>query len=323
MPKNKQAPNYVQYKLQMQYSPPCSSKLAREEGYLYLFGPQFVCLQPSNIVRASWNGDGRSLRTNLSRGDVALVDADVARVLIRNGDLTPVLAELKVTWEETARGSELNPVELTTRARLESGDGVGVDLGAVAWVNVGDLLQGDIAVGGDEKIVVGRNDDLSGSTILGDSWVGGGTVGGLLVNLLESKATRTNVGHFVGDDLGDELVDDEEEGLGAGLPENGVAGAVPGRSLELGLLNKLAGRWVYGKDVGDVETEIREDDKLSGGVEDGVVDVRAIGLLRLGPNWTAFIADVLEQLESTVVDVEGGETVATVMGDGQVLVVVV
>ena len=280
-------------------------------------------LQPAHVVGLARHGDGRDLCADLARGDVALVDAEVARVLVRDGDLAAVLAELEVAGEETARGGELDPGELAVGRGLEGGDGVGVDLGAVLGVDVGHLREGDVAVGGDQELVVGGDGDLGGRAVLGDGRVGVGAVGRLLVDLLEGEAAGADVGDLVGDDLGDELVDHEEVRLGTGLPEGGVAGSVAGGGLEVGVLDELAGGAIDAEDVCGIEAEVREDHVLASGVEDRVVDVRAVGLLRLGTNGLALVANVLEELESAVLDAEGGKTMATVVSNGKVLVVVV
>lgn len=225
--------------------------------------------------------------------------------------------------EETARGGELDPGELAVGGGLESGDGVGVNLGAVGRVNVGHLGEGDVAVGGDQELVVGRDGDLSGRAVLSDGGVGVGAVGRLLVDLLEGEAAGAHVGDLVGDDLGDELVDHEEVRLGSGLPEGGVTGTIAGGGLEVSVLDELAGRAIDAEDVCGIQTEVGEDHVLAGWVENRVVDVRSVGLLGLGAHRLTLVANVLEELESAILDAEGRETVTTVVSNGKVLVIIV
>lgn len=225
--------------------------------------------------------------------------------------------------EKTARGRELHERELAVRSGLEGDEGVGVDLRAVLGIDVRHLCQCHVAVRRDEEFVVGRDGDFSRGAVLCYCWVGGGAVRALLVDLLERESPRANVGNFIRDDLGDKLVDDEEVGLRAGLPEGGVAGAVAGGGFELGVLDEFARGAIDAEDVGYVEAEVGEDHVLAGGVEDGVVDVRAVLLLGLRAGCPVFVADVLEELEGAIVEAPGGEAVAAVVGNGQVLVGVV
>lgn len=107
------------------------------------------------------------------------------------------------------------------------------------------------------------------------------------------------------------------------LPEGSVAGAVACGGLERGVLCDFASGRVDAEDMGGVKTEVGEDQESTGGVENGVVDVRSVSLLGLGAGSFLLVADVLEKLESAVLHAESGEAVATVVGDGEVLVVVV
>lgn len=102
--------------------------------------------------------------------------------------------------EQATRGRKLDEGEFSVGRWLEGNDRVGVDFGAVIGVDVDHLLEGDVAVGGDQEFVVGGDGDLRGSAVLRDLGIGVGAVGRLFIDLLEGDVL-TSVLDLVGDDL--------------------------------------------------------------------------------------------------------------------------
>jgi len=222
--------------------------------------------QPAHLVHAA-GARKRTVRSDLvpdlARLEVALVDPEVAALLVGDAEQAAVLVQREVAGELASRGRELDEGELAVGRGLEGGDGVAGDGGAVGGVYVGHLLQRDIAVRGKHELAVGGDGDLGGGAT---SSYGRGAVGRDLVYLLEGEATGADIVDLVADDFVGQLVCDEEVGVVAGLPEGGVAGPVAGGSPKLCMLGEFACRGVRAEDVRYVQAEVREDNVLARGV---------------------------------------------------------
>lgn len=233
-----------------------------------------------------------------------------------------------MTRERPATGRNLHEAQLSIeRAGLEDSERIRGDLGAVT-VGVIDIEDGAIAVGDGDESVVRGDGDLGGFSADGRRAV---AVGADVLDLGEADAGAAVV-DAVGRDAVGELVDHEEVGRWAlavggrlGGPEDGVAGAVGGLC-EDGVLGLQEVRLcVDAVDTDDVGAQVGEDHKAACGVEDGLMGVRAVFLLRTGAKGHAKEGEVLEGGEGGAVlaDGECGDGTVTIVsqGDGSTAVV--
>ena len=219
-----------------------------------------------------------------------------------------------------AAGRELDKGELAVGRGLEGDEGVAGDLGAVllVWVFEGEL--GEVAVAADDELVVRGDGELGGAGARRVARVG--AEGALVVDLREGDFAL-GVGHLVAGHAALELVDDEEVRVLAGLPEGGVAGTVARGELDVVVRGELVRLGVNAEDVHGIETEIGEDEVLAGGVQDGVVHVRAIGLLGLGALGGVGVLELLDERELAALEGVRCNRAGAVMSDGDGLLVVV
>jgi hypothetical protein len=201
-----------------------------------------------------------------------------------------------------ATRNNLHKLQLARLERLESDDGIALNLRLVLRIRIRHREHRRQPVRRNDELVVRRGQDLSRAGACGRLLVAKHAE---LAYFGEFQATAFGIRDVVGNDLVAELVEQEElrvPGLAVRLPEDGVARAVA----SLGFEGRLLGEGLVGQadavDAHEVGAKIREEDVLAKGVAEGLVDVRGV-LAR----WDRGVGDlcwegkVLHGLEGVVV----------------------
>lgn len=218
--------------------------------------------------------------TNQPALHISRKNHDAAAVLQPDRHEIAILVHRKLPRVRSPSGPELMKRQRAIRIQRKRRERVRQLARRVLRIRIRDAERRVIAIRDDEKPVIGRDSDFSGGRARRLGAVA--AVRLRRVHLLEGQTPGCGIGDRVGGHGLAELGHDVQEGgaVGAGYavgrPEDAVSWPGAGHDFERGLRGDEAGGGVEAEDADEVGAQVRDEDELAGGIQNGFVRVGSV-----------------------------------------------